>query len=184
MIHRLTERRSYEQVRRKLTYFAWRKYRIDSEHAEDIVQNAVATYCEVKGRYVAEENQYGILVGIFYKKCLEYIDQAQRESRQLKTFCTKADAQRENHWLTPEETREQKSVLGDLVRREDGRIILTALADLRPESREMFRLMAEEELDRKDMIQRTGVNKNTFDTRLRTARIELRDELRKKGVLS
>ena len=105
MIHRLTERRSYETVRRKMVYLAWRKYRISSENAEDIVQNAVATYCEVEGRYAAEDNQYAILVGIFYKKCLEFIDQARRESRQIKTFCTKADAQRESHWLTPEDSR-------------------------------------------------------------------------------
>ena len=61
---------------------------------------------------------------------------------------------------------------------------LTALADLRPESRELFRLMVEEEFDRKDMIRHFGLNKNTYDTRLRTARLELQDVLRKKGVLS
>jgi len=184
MIHRLTDRRAFESVRQKLVYLAWRKYRISAEDADDIVQNAAATYCEVRDRYAGEENQYAILIGIFYKKCLEFIDQSQRESRQMQTFCSKADARRESPWLAPEDSREKKSVLGDLVRQEDGRLILSAMAGLRPESRELFRLMVEEEFERKEMIRHFGLNKNTYDTRLRTARLELRDALRQKGVFS
>ncbi|MEN8150982.1 MAG: hypothetical protein ABFS86_14265 [Planctomycetota bacterium] len=182
-IHRLTERREFEQVRRKLAYLAWRKYRISAENAEDIVQTAVTTYYEVKSRYEGEENQYAILVGIFYKKCLEHIDASQRENRKIKKFRAKPEVQKENPFLQPERDREQKSVLGDLIGREDGSLILSALAGLKPESQELFRLMLEEDYDRKDMIRHFGVNKNTYDTRLRAARLELRASLEQKGVL-
>ena len=183
MIHRLTERRAFEQVRRKMVYLAWRKYRIAAENAEDIVQTAVTTYFEVKSRYVDEENQYAILVGIFYKKCLEYIDASQRENRKIQKLRAKPESQQESPFLRPERERERTNVLGDLIRREDGSLILSALAGLKPESQELFRLMLDEDYERQDMIRHFGVNKNTYDTRLRSARLELRAELQKKGVL-
>jgi RNA polymerase sigma factor (sigma-70 family) len=182
MIHRLTERRAFEKARQRLVYLAWRKYGIAAEDAEDIVQNAVTTYCEVRSRYAEEENQYAILTGIFYKKCLEFIDRSTRDQRQFQSYCHMADAQRECRYLTPEDRRRNGSVLAELVQQEDGQLILSALAEIRPQARELFRLMIEEEFERREMIRHFGVNKNTYDTRLRAARKELRELLSSKGV--
>ena len=56
------------------------------------------------------------------------------------------------------------------------------LADLRPEAREMFRLLVKEEVGRKGLIEHYGLNKNTLDTRLHVFRRELKNLLRKRGL--
>jgi RNA polymerase sigma factor (sigma-70 family) len=184
MNHRLKDHRAFEKVQRKLVYLAWRKYRIGATDAEDIFQNAVATYYEIKDRFDKSDNETAILVGIFYKKCLEHLDARKRESRRIKSITKNLQESGSSAWFTPENVKENRSILGELIRREDGRRILSAMASLKPESQEMFRLMVEEELGRQEMIRHFGVNKNTYDTRLRAARLELKDALQKKGVLS
>jgi RNA polymerase sigma factor (sigma-70 family) len=182
MIRSLTERRAFEQARERLVYLAWRKYGISSEDAEDVVQNAVTTYCEVRARYAGEKNQYAILVGIFYKKCLEFIYRSKREQRQFRSYCSATNSRPGILRPSSGDVTRNIGVLSNLVSQEEGRMILAALAEVRPQARALFRPMIEEELERREMIRQLGVNKNTFDTRLRAARKELRELLRCKGV--
>lgn len=164
-------------IRSKLVYLAWRRYRIASEEAEDVVQTAFATYLEVRDRYSRTDNHAAILVGIFRNKCREYIDRIVREKRRAEGGG--------NHRLppAPPETREHEiSVLEDVVRREEGRLILAALDDLRPEARDLLEQLLEEEGGRQAILKRLSLNKNTLDSRLHAYRAELRRLLLRKGI--
>jgi len=183
MIEKLADPVSYARLREKLVFLAWHKYRIRREDAGDIFQSALATYFEVRERYEGESNQGGILVGIFNNKCLEHIDRSVRERKRLKKLMGEADPDRRNAWIDPDGRSAARSVLEQLVNREDRRGILEAIDELRPEAREMFRLLVEEGLGRRGLIEHYDLNKNTLDTRLHVFRRELRKLLRDKGVL-
>ena len=170
------------KMREKLTFLAWRKYRIAEQDARDIFQASIATYFEVRHRYSERENHTGILVGIFNNKCLEHIDRSVREARKIRNYAGDADALRENPRLEPNGRGAAESTLDRIVQQEDAEAILGALAELRPEAREMFRLLVEEEVGRQGLIEEYGLNKNTLDTRLHVFRKELRDLLKKRGV--
>jgi DNA-directed RNA polymerase specialized sigma24 family protein len=184
MIQQLADVETFRKIREKLAYLAWHKYRIRRDFSEDIIQTAIATYCEVRARYAGEENQYGILLGIFNKKCLEHIDRSVREKRKLERYLSKSDHVRGNPWLDPEGNGASQGVLDDLIHREEGRLILSAISNLRPEAKEMFRLLADEEMGRQGLIDHYGLNKNTLDSRLHVFRGELRSQLRKMDVES
>jgi RNA polymerase sigma factor (sigma-70 family) len=157
-----------------LVYLARRQYRLSRDVAEDLVQAALVTYLEVRHRYPRTEEHLRILVGIFRNKCREHIARSVRAARDL-------DALRQTAALPGgpapgvrgDPTREN-GVLGAMVDREDARLILEALARLRPQAREMFRLIAEDGLTRKQLMERFGLNANTLDSRLHTYRGELR----------
>lgn len=182
MIQQLADPKVFDKVYEKLLFLAWHKYRIQRGDAEDIAQNAVTTYCEVRERYAEEENQYGILLGIFNNKCLEFIDAAVRDKKRMERLSATPDARRTNPWLDPEGHGAPRSVIEDLVKKENGRLILAALAEMRPEAREMFDLLAKERVGRKGLIEKYGLNKNTVDSRLHVFRKELRSLLEGKGV--
>lgn len=182
MIGLLTDPVRVQEIRSRLIFLAWHNFAIRREFAEDIAQTALTTYCEVKDRYRDQRNQLGILVGIFRNKCLEYIDRSVKEHKKLQEYCSKPDSVRENPWLSPDGNGQSDGVLGDVIQREESQLILSALAELRPEAREMFRLLTEDGVDRKGLIERYGLNKNTLDSRLHVFRKELKSLLRKKGV--
>jgi len=182
MIQQLSDTDTFRKIHEKLVYLAWHKYRIRRDFSEDIIQIAITTYCEVKERYAGEENQYGILLGIFNKKCLEHIDRSVREKRKFDKYLRRPEVHQANPWLDPEGNGASQGILEDLVNREEGRLILSAISNLRPEAREMFRLLVEEEMGRQGLINHYGVNKNTLDSRLHVFRGELRSLLRKLDV--
>ena len=182
MIQQLSQPGGLRKIREKLTFLAWRKFRIAEQDAGDILQGTIATYFEVRHRYPPEENHTGILVGIFNNKCLEHIDRSVREAKKIRKFCSDADALREHPRLEPDGRGAAESTLDEVVRREDAQHILSALADLRPEAREMFRLLVEDEVGRAGLIEHYGLNKNTLDTRLHVFRSELKNLLRKRGI--
>jgi DNA-directed RNA polymerase specialized sigma24 family protein len=92
------------------------------------------------------------------------------------------DAVRANPRIEPDGRGASQSTVEEVLRREDARQILSALAKLRPEAREMFRLLAEEDLGRKGLLEHYDLNKNTLDTRLHAFRKELRKLLADRGV--
>ena len=182
MIQQLSNPSGMRKIREKLTFLAWRKFRIAEQDARDIFQASIATYFEVRHRYSEEENHTGILVGIFNNKCLEHIDRSVREAKKIRNYVADPDALRDNPRLEPTGRGAAKSTLDHVVRREDAEQILNALAELRPEAREMFHLLIEEEVGRQGLIEQYGLNKNTLDTRLHVFRKELRSLLKKRGV--
>ncbi len=156
-----------------LLYLARRKYRIAKDVAADLVQASLLTFLEVKGRYPRSEEHPRIVVGIFRNKCREHIERSVRATRGLNSLKASAESTRAEIPAVRGESTMRGGVLGEIVEREDGRRILEALASLRPQAREMFRLIAEEGVTRKDLMDRLKLNKNTLDSRLHTYRKEL-----------
>jgi RNA polymerase sigma factor (sigma-70 family) len=162
------------RLKSSLLYLARRKFRISRDAAEDLVQSALLTYLEVRHRYPRSEEHARILVGIFRNKCREHIERCVRTARGMhalrSTLATKADRVAA---ARPESTM-AGGVLGEIVQHEDGRRILRALSQLRPQASEMFRLITEEGVSRRELMRRYGLNANTLDSRLHAYRKELR----------
>ena len=182
MLERLADPVCHGQIRQKLVFLAWHKYKIRGEDALDIFQNTMATYVQVRSRYREEENHYGILIGIFNNKCLEFIDRSVREQKKFQKYVASPDSRGEVSWIGKNGDSAEKSVLEELINTEDRRHILNAISELRPEAREMFKLLVERGLGRQGLIRHYAINKNTLDTRLHVFRKELKNLLRKRGV--
>lgn len=183
VLRELSDPDSYGQTLARLIALGWRRYHIPVFEAEDVAQTAIATYYEVHPRYEDQQNQHGILFGIFRKKCLEHIDRSVREYRRFRHCCASADAPRVNPRLDPAGGGSDPSPIESLIRDEDADLIYEALDELRPEACEMIRLIVVEEMDRQALLAHYGINPNTLDWRLHTYRNELREILIKKGVL-
>ena len=185
MICELSDPLGFERIHRKLVFLAWCRFRIRRADAEDIAQNAVASYCEVRGRYQDQANHHAILIGIFRKKCLEFIERETREKEGRLRLQRLGSADNPGPMNTPDTLRGPalEPVVDEIIRRENGKKIQEALGELRPQARELFELLLEEGVGRKGLIDRYGLNKNTLDSRLRTARGEFRRILQSKGVM-
>lgn len=170
------------RIAETLFYLARRQYRIPRQIAEDLVQSAYLTYLEVRGSYPNAEEHPKILVGIFRNKCREHIGRSVRQTRRVRALKNALEA-KGTASLTPSADRSaEKGLLEELVHREDQVLVLQALGELRPKARELFRLIAEEGVSRKDLILRYGLNKNTLDSRLHSFRREFREGLVRRGV--
>lgn len=174
------ELQEFQVLRSRLIYLAWRRYRIGNVEAEDIVQASLLTYLEVRDRYGDEENHVGILSGIFRNKCREHIDLSIREKKRLAAPRVRRTADAGSPLIPFDQTA--PSALQSLVKREEGRLILEALSQLRPEALEAFHLLLDRDVGRKGLIDRLRMNKNTVDSRLHLYRKELRRLLRARGV--
>jgi RNA polymerase sigma factor (sigma-70 family) len=169
-----------EALRGKLIYLAWHSYRIHATDADDVVQASFATYFEIRDRYPRTEDHSAILIGVFRNKCREHIDRVIREQRRHSEYIRKLAPTTASSVSGPESPG--TSVLEDLVREEEGRLILEALSNLRPDARAAFEALLDEDVGRKGLIDRLGLNKNTLDSRLHVYRSELRKLLRQKGL--
>jgi RNA polymerase sigma factor (sigma-70 family) len=160
-----------------LMYLARRRYRLSRDVAEDLVQASLLTFVEVRHRYANEAEHPQILVGIFRNKCREHIGHSVRTNRVL------GRALPLHSETLVRSTRDSSGagLLDDLVTKEQSHSILYALQNLRPQSREMFRLITEEGLSRKQLMERFGLNANTLDSRLHSYRLELK-KLLDRGV--
>lgn len=173
---------SAERLRRQLLQLARSRYRIADDAAEDVVQNALTSYLEVRHRYDARSNSQAILFGIFFKKCLEHIDRSTRERRRLSRYCTSSDAARQNPWIRPDAPAQSPGVLSQLIRTEDGHRIRDAIEQLRPGSRRLVQMIGMRGLGRQALLRDLGINSNTLDSRLHACRTELRGLLARDGV--
>jgi DNA-directed RNA polymerase specialized sigma24 family protein len=75
-----------------------------------------------------------------------------------------------------------ESVLDAIVRIEEADAVRAALAELSTEAHALLLMLAEQEVTRLKLIEILGVNRNTFDTRLRALRRKLKQLLREHGV--
>lgn len=164
----------------KVTYVARTRYGIQPQDSQDIFHESVATYLAIHTRYPAGDNHFGLLVGIFHRKSLEHLGAVRRTSRAAVRLVEKLRADR------PQVARGEDpsgNVSDRVIRGEDAALIRSAIATLSPESREMLLTLAEGRATRLEMIQALGMNRNTFDTRLRALRLRLRKRLEISGVL-
>jgi RNA polymerase sigma factor (sigma-70 family) len=181
-IPELSDSRSMAALTRSFVRHARFRYRIGPVDAEDLVQSSVATYLESGDKFTDVPNHNALLFGIFRKKCLEHIDRSVRERKKLRRMCAKPDVARENAWIRPTRSGEAPGVLESLIRDEERREIVQAVASLRPASRQLVTLMVDDGVSRQGLIEMTGLNKNTLDSRLHVCRSELRDRLRERAL--
>jgi RNA polymerase sigma factor (sigma-70 family) len=182
MLAELSDSRSMAALTQSFTRHARFRYRIGPNDAEDLVQSAVATYLEVGSRFTKVTSQNALLFGIFRKKCLEHIERSVREKRRFRRMCERPDVARENPWIRPSRPAQAPSVLESLIYDEERRHILEAVAALRPTSRHLASLIADEGLSRQDLIRVTQLNRNTLDSRLHICRADLREQLRERSL--
>jgi RNA polymerase sigma factor (sigma-70 family) len=154
------------EVERKLHFIARERYRIRRQEATDLVQATIETFLEVRSRYPRTEEHPRIVVGIFRNKCREHIERAVRSSRRIEELRREVEAGTADLPAIRAARRAEGGLVEDLIRREQAERILHALAALRPEAREMFRLITQENLSRKQLIERLGLNPATLDSRL------------------
>jgi len=178
----LSSSEAADRLRSRLTQLAWKRYSIRADAAEDVIQNAVAAYLEVRGRYEKDTNSTAILYGIFFRKCLEYISASVREDRRMRRYCVTPDAARENAWIHPDRPGQAPSVLSELIDREDASTISGAFEKLRPNSRRLAWLITQRGMKRQELIEHLGVNPNTLDSRLLACRKELRSLLGRRDI--
>jgi RNA polymerase sigma factor (sigma-70 family) len=156
------------------------RYGIQAQDAQDVFHEAVATYLKVHERYPPQDNHFGILVGIFQRKALEFLGSRQRTGRMSQRLAAKLRADR------PQVARGEDpagTVADCVIRAEDAAMIRRAIEALSPDARDLLLALAEGRASRLDMIAELGLNRNTFDTRLRTLRLRLKKALSSAGVL-
>jgi len=180
----LSDSTAMAALARLLVRHARYRYRIRSTFAEDLVQPSVLTFLEGGERFATVPNHNALLFGIFRRKCLEHIDRSVREAKRLRRMVAKADVARENPWIRPTRPAETASVVEGLIHDEERRQIRLAVASLRPSSQRLVALMVEAGFARPEMIRLTGLNRNTFDSRLHVCRNELRNRLRERSLPS
>ena len=164
----------------KASFIARARYGLRIEDAEDVFHEAVATYLVVHSRYGPNDNHFGLLVGIFHKKALEHLGARDRSGRVARKFVARLRSDR------PGVARGEDpkgAAVERVIRDEDAALIRAAIDSLNDEGREILLTLAEGRLSRLELIAELGVNRNTFDTRLRALRLKLKDRLENSGVL-
>lgn len=164
----------------RVCFIARARYGILPQDAEDIFHEAVATYLTIHSRYDANDNHYGLLVGIFHKKALEHLGARDRAGRMARRFVTRLRSERPVTARGEDPTGTTAEIV---IREEDAKLIRDAIDSMHEDGREMLLALAEGRLSRLEMIEKLDVNPNTFDTRLRALRQKLRRKLMRIGVL-
>lgn len=172
------------EVERKFHFIARERYHIRHQDAVDLIQSTIETFLQVQDRYPRAEEHARIIVGIFRNKCREHIERAVRSGRRVEELRREIEAGTADIPAIREARRADGGLVDDLIRREEAARILSALAALRPEAREIFRLITEEGLTRKQLIARLGLNPATLDSRLHTYRKELKRLLKDRHRLA
>ncbi len=163
----------------KVCFIARARYGILSQDAEDIFHESVATYLSIHKRYPPKDNRFGILVGIFHKKSLMFLRSRDWQGRVARRFVARLQADRP---IIARGEDPSGCTLEKVLRSEDAQIIREAIAGLDESRRELLLALAEGRMTRKEMIKALGVNRNTFDTRLRAVRMQLKSVLAESGV--
>jgi len=164
----------------KVTFIARARYGIRPQDAEDIFQESVVTYLAIHERYPSKDNHFGLLVGVFHKKALEFLDSQDRVGRVARRFVARLQADRP---VVARGEDPSGPVIARVVREEDAALIRAAIGSLSDDARELLLTLAEGRMSRLDMIEALGINRNTFDTRLRSVRLRLKRVLADSGVI-
>jgi RNA polymerase sigma factor (sigma-70 family) len=171
-----------ERIRSMMLALAWRWYRLRPDDAEDVVQSAFVTFLEIRHRYPSGEDHVRILVGVFRKKCLEFLRRSVSDRRRLLKYCATPEAAAENPWIRPGYPASAPSAVEVISRSEDDHGIVAAIGELTPASNRIASLIVDDGMGRGELIEHFGVNPNTLDTRLRACRRELCERLVARGV--
>lgn len=144
---------------------------IRTDDAEDLFHDAVVTYLQIQSRYPDEVNRFGLLVGIFHKKVLEFTATSQRRQRGLERFARRLASDR-GHSLPGRDTAAPAD--GSIIREETSAAIRASIASLPEGIRSVLVALAEGRKRRLELVRELGISCNTFDSRLHVARERLR----------
>lgn len=181
LMEALADEKRTSALMAKMQFMARTRYGIRAQDSQDIFHEAVATYLTIHGRYPAGDNHFGLLVGIYQRKALEFLDARQRDGRVAQRYVSRLQSHRP---VVARGEDPEGDVAERVIREEDAAIIRTAIGTLRGEGRDMLLALAEGRTSRLEMIESLGLNRNTFDTRLRALRIKLKKALEESGVLA
>jgi RNA polymerase sigma factor (sigma-70 family) len=144
---------------------------IGTGDAEDLFHDAVVTYLQIQHRYPADVNRFGLLVGIFHRKVLEYTATSQRRRRGLERFVRRLESERGRR--VP--GRDVDAPADSRMIREETAAAIRASIESMPESiRSVLLALGEGRRRRLELIRELGISPNTFDSRLHVARERLR----------
>jgi DNA-directed RNA polymerase specialized sigma24 family protein len=156
------------------------KFGMKSDDGEEVIQEGIAKYLTIAARYPAGENHFGILWGVVCRKAYEHLRRNSRAERAKGRLRAHHEANRP-HLARGEDPL--GSTADRVIRAEDARLIRKTLQSLDDGARTMLLQMADGSPRRRlELINGSGVNKNTFDTRLRRFRLMLRKQLRTAGL--
>lgn len=175
----LADARRVATLLAKVTYMARRRYHLQSCEAQDLFQDAVETWLRVNRRYPPDDNHFGLLIGIFHRKALEHLDAKRRDQRLADRLIAKLFLESP---LTLRGEDSQGDTVTQVIRSEDARFISEAIGALDPAVRSMLLALADGSVTRREIIAQLRLNPNTFDTRLRALRLELRNGLAPYGI--
>jgi DNA-directed RNA polymerase specialized sigma24 family protein len=123
-----------------------------------------------------------IIYGIFRRRCQVISKRELSHDRQRRKFRRIMERLRETAPHRLQGLVIDESVLDAIVRIEEADAVRAALAELSTEAHALLLMLAEQEVTRLKLIEILGVNRNTFDTRLRALRRKLKQLLREHGV--
>ena len=163
-------------LRAMVTAVARRRYGIRAADAEDVFQDSVLTYLRIRGRYPADANHFGLFVGIFRRTVLTSLRRSRRRLGVLARLAERLEhAQRK---FDPADAPDAAALSV-----ERAAAIRAAVATLDRDARDALLPLADGQHSRFDLIARLGINRNTYDSRLRVARKRLRRNLVARGGL-
>jgi DNA-directed RNA polymerase specialized sigma24 family protein len=169
-----------EALATKLAFMARTRFGIRAEDARDLFHESVATYLTIRDRYPEGDNHFGILVGVFHRKALESLDARKRDGRIAQRYVARLQSDRP---VVARGEDPEGDVAERVIREEDAALIRRVLATLSGEGRELLLALAEGRATRLELIEQLGINRNTFDTRLRALRLRLKRHLEEAGIL-
>jgi len=153
---------------------ARRRYGIRAGDADDVFQESALTYLLVRPRYARDANHFGLFFGIFHRTALKFLSSARGRAAKLERLGARLAHERR----APDES---SSPAASTLRAERDAAIRDSVAALSEGARGPLLDLASGCVRRLDLVARLGVNRNTFDSRLRTARRKLRRELARRG---
>lgn len=163
----------------KMCFLARSRYGMLPQDGEEVFHEAVLTYLLVGERYPATDNHFGLLVGIFHKKAFESMKKSGRRESMAQKLLNRLRGE------CPDKANGQDpqgSAADIVVRSEQACLIRRAIKSFDCEELRWLLLMAEGHKTRLQLIEELGINRNTFDTRIRDTRLRLRQLLQESGV--
>jgi len=162
------------RLRREVTRIARRRLGIRADDAEDLFQDSVVAYLEMRHSHRPDENHLALFVGVLHRMARASLATARRRARGLDRWATRFTHDRRG-------LDARSSPDAGARRAERDAAIRGAIAAMSHDVREALIALADGRCRRLELIAQLGINRNTFDSRLHKARSRLRCELARRG---
>lgn len=168
-----------EQVRMKerMLYIAQRRYRLRQDVADEVTEATLESYEQRLQWDDGRDDQHRVLIGLLRDRCREHI------RRQL-TRTAQANAVRDKMPDVDVRTAIAAGALDDIASHDARKLILEAVAELRPKAWEALQAVrtGATRLDLMDVIQNLGMNSPRNASGIRAYQTEFRQILARCGI--